>query len=152
MFFWNFLPISMIQQTLAIGSLVLLHFLNPTWTFGMIAQRASHFSLFHLPSSYLSFWPQCRCDLTFWSPLWSLCGLSTKAFPLPFISLCCNCLFSSIEEGFPGGSYPPAMQENWVQSLSQENPLEKGMATHSHILAWRIPWTEEHGGLQFMGL
>ena len=46
----------------------------------------------------------------------------------------------------------PAMQEIWVQSLSQENPLEKGMATHSHILAWRIPWAEEPGGLQFMGL
>jgi len=38
-------------------------------------------------------------------------------------------------------------QETWVQSLGQENPLEKGMATHSSILAWRIPWTEESGGL-----
>ena len=37
------------------------------------------------------------------------------------------------------------MQETWVQSLSQEDPLEKGMATHSSILAWRIPWTEEPG-------
>ena len=42
----------------------------------------------------------------------------------------------------------PAVQENWVQSLGQEDPLEKGMATHSSILAWRIPWTEEPGGLQ----
>ena len=41
----------------------------------------------------------------------------------------------------------PAMQETWVQSLGQENPLEKGMATHSSILAWRISWTEEPGGL-----
>ena len=39
----------------------------------------------------------------------------------------------------------PAMQETWVQSLSPEDPLEKGMATHSSILAWRIPWTEEPG-------
>ena len=39
----------------------------------------------------------------------------------------------------------PAMQETWVQSLGQEDPLEKGMATHSSILAWRIPWTEEPG-------
>ena len=39
-----------------------------------------------------------------------------------------------------------AMQETQVQSLSQEDPLEKGMATHSRILAWRIPWTEEPGG------
>ena len=43
------------------------------------------------------------------------------------------------------------MWENWVQSLGQEDPLEKEMATHSSILAWRIPWTEEPGGLQFMG-
>ena len=46
----------------------------------------------------------------------------------------------------------PAMQETWVQSLGQEDPLEKGMATHSGILAWRIPLTEEPGGLQSMGL
>ena len=44
----------------------------------------------------------------------------------------------------------PAMQETRVQSLGQENPLKKGMATHSCILAWRIPWTEEFGGLQSM--
>ena len=42
----------------------------------------------------------------------------------------------------------PAMQEAWVQSLGQEDPLEKGMATHSSILAWRIAWTEEPSGLQ----
>ena len=46
----------------------------------------------------------------------------------------------------------PAMQEKGVRFLSQEDPLEKGMATHSSILAWRIPWTEEPGGLQSMGL
>ena len=45
----------------------------------------------------------------------------------------------------------PAMQETQVQSLDQEDPLEKGMATHSSILAWEIPWTEEPGGLQSMG-
>ena len=39
----------------------------------------------------------------------------------------------------------PAMQETWFRSLGQEDPLEKGMATHSSILAWRIPWTEELG-------
>ena len=42
----------------------------------------------------------------------------------------------------------PEMWETWVQSLGQEDPLEKEMATHSSILAWRIPWTEEPGGLQ----
>ena len=45
----------------------------------------------------------------------------------------------------------PAMQETWVQFQGQEDPLEKGMATHSSILAWRIPWTEEPGGLQSTG-
>ena len=40
---------------------------------------------------------------------------------------------------------PPAMQDTGVRSLGWEDPLEKGMATHSSILAWRIPWTEEHG-------
>ena len=43
------------------------------------------------------------------------------------------------------------MQETWVQSLGQEDPLEKRMAIHSSILAWEIPWTEEPGGLQSMG-
>ena len=46
----------------------------------------------------------------------------------------------------------PVMQETWVQSLGCEDPLEKGIATHSSFLAWRIPWTEEPGGLQSMGL
>ena len=46
----------------------------------------------------------------------------------------------------------PAMGETQVRSLSQEDPLEKGMATHSSILVWRISWTEETGGLQSMGL
>ena len=46
----------------------------------------------------------------------------------------------------------PTMRETWVQSLSQEDPLEKAMAPHSSTLAWRIPWTEEAGGLQSMGL
>ena len=45
----------------------------------------------------------------------------------------------------------PAMSEAWVQSLGLEDPLEKKMATHSSILAWRILWTEESGGLQSMG-
>jgi len=46
---------------------------------------------------------------------------------------------------------PPVMQETRVQSLGWEDPLEKGMATHSSILAWRIPWTEDPGGVQSMG-
>ena len=47
---------------------------------------------------------------------------------------------------------PPAMQETQVQSLGWEDPLENGMTSHSSILAWRIPWTEEPGKLQSMGL
>ena len=47
---------------------------------------------------------------------------------------------------------PPAMQETQVQSLSREDPLEKKVATHSSHLAWRIPWTEEPGGIQSVGL
>ena len=45
----------------------------------------------------------------------------------------------------------PAMRETWVRSLGQEDLLEKEMATHSSILAWKIPWTEEPGGLQSLG-
>ena len=53
--------------------------------------------------------------------------------------------------GFPGGSVvknPLVMQETWVRSLGGEDPLEKNMATHSSVVAWRILWTEEPGGLQ----
>ena len=46
---------------------------------------------------------------------------------------------------------PPAMQETQLQSLGQKDPLENGMATHSSLLAWRTPWTEESGGLPSMG-
>ena len=56
--------------------------------------------------------------------------------------------------GFPSGSGVknlPAMRETWLQSLGWEDPLEKGMETHSSILAWKIPWTEEPGGLRSMG-
>ena len=58
-------------------------------------------------------------------------------------------------QAIPGGSDDTESACNTgdlVQSLGQEDPLEKGKATHSIILAWRIPWTEEPGGLQFVGL
>ena len=60
----------------------------------------------------------------------------------------------TLQWGFPGGSVvknPPAKQETGVRSLGQEAPLKVEMATHSSIFAWEIPWTEEPGGLQFMG-
>ena len=56
--------------------------------------------------------------------------------------------------GFPGGTVvknPAAIQEMQIQSLGQENPLEKEMATHPSILPWKIPWTEEPGRLQSIG-
>ena len=55
---------------------------------------------------------------------------------------------------FPGGSYGkalPKVWETWVESLGQEDPLEKEMAAHSSTLAWKIPWTEESDGLQSIG-
>ena len=70
-------------------------------------------------------------------------------------------LFSNITahlyifRGFSGGTLVKnslAMQEIWVRSLSQEDPLEEEMATHSSILAWKITWTDEPGGLQSIGL
>ena len=60
----------------------------------------------------------------------------------------------TILQGFPGGSEVKAsatMRETWVQSLGREDLLEKEMATHSSVLAWRIPWMEEPGGVQSMG-
>ena len=56
---------------------------------------------------------------------------------------------------FPSGSESKesaAMQETWVRFLGGKDPLEKEMATYSSIVAWKIPWTEELGGLQYMGL
>ena len=65
---------------------------------------------------------------------------------------CCLrlCPSLALSQGFSGGSAvknPPTMQETRVQSLSQEDPLQEGMATHSSVLAWEIPWTEKPGGL-----
>ena len=69
------------------------------------------------------------------------------------VNLNVQLLYSSHWEGFSGGSIVrnmPAMQETWVWSLGQEDPLEKEMGTHSNILVWRIPWTKEPGELQSM--
>ena len=62
---------------------------------------------------------------------------------------------SKVTTGLPGGPVVknlPAIWETWVQCPSQEDPLEKALAIHSSILAWRIPWTEEPGRLQSIGL
>ena len=80
-------------------------------------------------------------------------------FFLPITWLCtCALLITEIRyRGLPGGSVvknknTPAIQETQVRLLGQEDPLEKKMSTHSSILAWEVPWTEETGGLQSMGL
>ena len=80
--------------------------------------------------------------------------LSTIPVKLPMA------FFTELEQeflkfGFPCGSAvknSPAVREMWVQSPGQEDPLEEGMATHSSILPWKVPWTEEPGGLQSTGL
>ena len=61
------------------------------------------------------------------------------------------CIHNGLLKWHSGIKSSPAVQETWVWSLGQEDPLEKGMPTHSSILAWRIPWTEEPGRLQSMG-
>ena len=70
-----------------------------------------------------------------------------------FIIFAAHQIFAVSCRIFPCGSVvnPPAMQEMQVPSLGNEGPLEEGMATHSSIPAWKIPWTEEPGGLQSMG-
>ena len=79
----------------------------------------------------------------------SLCFVLTLVLPFPGKEL----KFPGSPQSFPSGSdkkNPSAMQETYIRSLGWEEPLEKGMATHSSILTWRIPWTEEPGGLQSM--
>ena len=69
----------------------------------------------------------------------------------------CYQYFVALSVGCPGGTSGKELacqcrtHETWVQSLSEEDPPEEGMATHSSVLVWRIPWTEEPGGLQSMG-
>ena len=69
--------------------------------------------------------------------------LQIKNLVIPFLFLC-----SLVAQRI---KHLPAMRETWVRYLGWEDPLEKEMAPHSGILAWRIPWTEEPGGLQSMG-
>ena len=84
---------------------------------------------------------------------WFPCGresLQVVLFPSPALFLhLLWCLWASLEAQMINNL--PIVQETWVRSLGREDPLEKGMALHSSILAWRIPWTEEPGGLQSVG-
>ena len=74
----------------------------------------------------------------------------SKTFVFSLNSLSMPCTWASLVAQTVKN--PLAMKETWVQSLGWKYPLEKGKATHTSILAWRIPWTEEPGGLQSMGL
>ena len=69
------------------------------------------------------------------------------------VTACINhCIFDNqLTQVVQMVKHPPTMRETGVRSLGWEDPLEKEMATHSSTLAWKIPWTEEHGRLQFMG-
>ena len=83
-----------------------------------------------------------------------MAGLSGNVFLLTSAPHCGRTAFLLTEpEGFSAGSdgKEAAVQETWVPSLGREDPLEEDMATHSSILAWRIPWTEERGGPQSSG-
>ena len=74
----------------------------------------------------------------------------TTSKVLPFIYIYTNIHFSGSSENLVVKNLP-AMQETWVLCLGWEDPLGKGVATYSRILAWRVPWTEEPDGLQSMG-
>ena len=85
----------------------------------------------------------CCCSGAKSCPLCTPWTASRQA-PLSFTISCAPLVAQMVKN-------PSAMQETQVWSLGQEDPLEKGMAIHSSILAWRVPWTEEPGGLQSMG-
>ena len=102
--------------------------------------------MFNPPFFTMYFWLKSH-------PTWNgfIAHMEDWSYPLPPSSFQCVCLAlwkcygaSTMAQQVKN---PPAMQEMQVQSLSQEDLLEEGMATHSSILAWRIPWTEEPGGL-----
>ena len=90
---------------------------------------------------------QAECKI--WQLLWKTVWYFLKKLNTELPAILLRCM------DFPGGSEVKnllTMQETWVRSLGQEDPLEKEMATHSSILAWKIRWTEEPVGLQSVGL
>ena len=138
-FFWNSLAFSMIQQMLTIWSLVPLPFLSPPWTSGSswfmycwsLAWRILGITLLACEMSAIVWLLEHSLALPFFG-----IGMKTDPFFTPQASLVAQSVKNL-----------SAMQKTQVWSLGWEDPLEKEMATHSGILAWEIPWTEEPGGL-----
>ena len=130
--------------------------LSHVWLFVMLWTLASQFPL-SLGFSRQEYWSGLPFPLPTYTYTPSLtdflpiCNRSTSSRVLCAVHYVPNsCLFYN----FPGAQAVknlPAMQETWVWYLDWTDPLEKGMATHSSILAWRISWTEGPGRLQFMG-
>ena len=107
-----------------------------------VTYRYSKEYLLQFVVSWTFTWCKCKFCLLHTSSSQLLCVNSRNSVPY------------TLSMGSPGGSVaknPPVMQEMWVRSLGQEDPLEKEMASHSSIPPWEIPWTEEPGGLQSMG-
>ena len=115
--------------------------LQPVFKVGLIS-RVLSFTLASVPSGkFLFLYPPVRVGSALLTYLFQTSDTKSHVAAVCFI-------------GFPGGSAVknlPAKQETWVQSLDQEDPLKKEMATRSNILAWEIPWTEEPGRLQPWG-
>ena len=101
----------------------------------------------HLVSLYFA--DNVRCLLLFFKQIQG-CGnpSSSKSISADF-STALFCTWASLVAQTVKN--PPAVQKTWVRALGWEDPLEKEIGTHSRVLAWRIPWTEEPGGLQSMG-
>ena len=139
-------------------TLTLKNFPGPLWT--SCVHRHRNWGRRPLPSSSVSM-PLCACLAApsrgeqkprQQAGVLALLQLEEKLVQHPHsFVVFCRYPLSRVSLGAQMIKNPPAMQETWVRSLGREDPLEKGMVTHSSILAWRSPWTEEPSGLQSMG-
>ena len=129
-------------------------------TFTKMACSRFHFSPYELITYYLLVPPASFHLFLFWEfwgsgPIFSLIArikslwiMLIIPFSVSVLNLLFTCQASLVDQM---AKNLPAMQETWVRSLGLEDPLANGMATHSSVLAWRVPGTEEPGGLQSMG-
>ena len=109
-------------------------------------------SVWYIETHFLFIYSLCDA-LPTWKDLWLFikCGLLALSWHHPHLPPTHTDVHLWTSGGSDGKRSPPATRETWIQSLGWEDPLEEGMATHSSILAWRIPWMEQPGGLQSMG-